>query len=290
MMSCQQDELGAHVSVAGGMDRAPKRAGEIGASVFQIFTKQPNRWAEPTLAKDGVARFRAECARLGTTFTVSHDSYLINLASPDPALWRRSADCFRREVLRAELLGLDAVVTHPGNAIDGDLPGGIERNAVAISEALAAATGAARVLLELTAGAGTSVGGSFEHLAAIIDGVAEPHRSRVGVCFDTCHAWVAGYDLAGDLDGVWMNADDTFGLHRVELFHMNDARTPFGSRLDRHANIGEGTIGLEPFRRLMKSAPFRRVPKILETPKGDDGIAADRGNLRLLRSLRADSG
>ncbi|MYA10630.1 MAG: deoxyribonuclease IV [Gemmatimonadetes bacterium] len=289
-MSTALDELGAHVSVAGGVDRAPARAAEIGAHVFQIFTKQPNRWAEPILADEVVTRFRAEVARLGIGFTTSHDSYLINLASPDPELWRRSAACFRGEVERATMLGLDALVTHPGNATDGDRQGGIERNAEAITEALVAVPGRTRILLELTAGAGTSVGGSFEELASIIDGIPEPHRLRAGVCFDTCHAWVAGYDLAGDFDGVWLRAEDTFGAHRVELFHLNDARTPFGSRLDRHANIGEGTIGLKPFRRLLKEDRFRRVPKILETPKGQDGVTADRMNLRLLRSLRVERG
>ncbi|MYD14447.1 MAG: deoxyribonuclease IV [Gemmatimonadetes bacterium] len=289
-MSTALDELGAHVSVAGGVDRAPARAAKIGAHVFQIFTKQPNRWAEPTLADDVATRFRSEVAHLGIRFTTSHDSYLINLASPDPELWCRSAACFRGEVERATMLGLDALVTHPGNATDRDREGGIERNSAAITEALAAIPGRTRILLELTAGAGTSVGGSFEDLASIIEGIPEPHRSRVGVCFDTCHAWVAGYDLAGDFDGVWLRADDTFGAQRVELFHMNDARTPFGSRLDRHANIGEGTIGLKPFRRLLKEDRFRRVPKILETPKGQDGVTADRMNLRLLRSLRVERG
>ncbi len=288
--STRLDELGAHVSVAGGVGRAPARAAEIGAHVFQIFTKQPSRWAEPVLEDEVAARFRDEVARHGIGFTASHDSYLINLASPDPVLRRRSAACFRGEVGRAARLGLDAVVTHPGNATDGDREGGIARNAEAIAEALDAVPGRTRILLELTAGAGTSVGGTFEDLAAIVEGIPEPHRSRVGICFDTCHAWVAGYDVAGDFDGVWSHADDTFGTHRVELFHLNDARTPFGSRLDRHENIGEGTMGLEPFRRLMKEVRFRFVPKILETPKGEDGVTADRMNLRLLRSLRVGQG
>ena len=285
-MSREPDELGAHVSVAGGVDRAPARAAAIGASVFQIFTKQPSRWAEPTLGDAAVARFRSEAIRIGAAFTTSHDSYLINLASPDPALLRRSADCFRGELARAARLGLDAVVTHPGNATDADRAGGIERNARALAEALAAVPGRTRILLELTAGAGTSVGGSFEALASILAGIPEPHRSRVGVCVDTCHAWVAGYDLRDDFEGVWARADDAFGMERVGLLHLNDARTPFGSRLDRHENIGEGTIGLEPFRRLMKEDRFRAIPKVLETPKGDDGVTADRRNLRLLRRLR----
>ena len=278
--------LGAHVSVAGGVDRAPGRAAEIGAAVFQIFTKQPNRWADPVLADDRVVAFRAEAAGIGATCTVSHDSYLINLASPRADLWRRSADCFRRELERAALLALDAVVTHPGNATDGDRASGIERNAAGVAEALEAVPAGPRVLLELTSGSGTSVGGTFEELDRIIRLVPEPHRARVGVCFDTCHAWVAGLDLRDDFEGVWMRADDTFGVHRIEIFHLNDAKAPFGSHLDRHENIGEGTMGIEPFRRLMNEERFHDAPKILETPKGDDGVSADRANLAVLRGLR----
>ncbi|MDE2974921.1 MAG: deoxyribonuclease IV [Gemmatimonadota bacterium] len=280
--------LGAHVSVAGGVDRAPGRAEEIGAAVFQIFTKQPNRWADPVVADDRVAAFRSETARAGVTRTVSHDSYLINLASPRADLWRRSADSFRRELERAALLGLDAVVTHPGNATDGDRASGISRNAAGVAQALEAVPAGPRVLLELTSGSGTSVGGTFEELASIIARIPEPHRARVGVCFDTCHAWVAGLDLRNDFDGVWMRADDTFGVRRVEVFHLNDAKAPFGSHLDRHEHIGKGTIGIGPFRRLMNEDRFRDVPKILETPKGDDGVTADRENLAVLRGLRGE--
>ena len=278
------DELGAHVSVAGGVHNAPGRAAEIGTAVFQIFTKQPNRWAEPSIADDIAARYRA--AARDSTFVASHDSYLINLASPRPELWRRSADCFAGEVARATSLGLDAVVTHPGNATDGDRASGIERNAAGLVEALEATTNGPRILLELTAGAGTSIGGSFEDLGRIIEAVPEPHRARLGVCFDTCHAWVAGLDLRDDFEGVWMRADDIFGVRRIELFHVNDAKTAFGSRLDRHEDIGKGTMGLAPFRRLVNAERFRHVPKILETPKGDDGVSADRANLAVLRGLR----
>ncbi len=280
------DELGAHVSVAGGIHNAPGRAADIGAVVCQVFTKQPNRWAEPSIPDDVVGRYRAAAG--GLAFVTSHDSYLINLASPQPALWRRSTDCFAGELRRAAVLGLDAVVTHPGNATDGDRDSGIARNADGVAEALEATPDGPRVLLELTAGAGTSVGGTFEELGRIIEGISEPLRARVGVCFDTCHAWVAGLDLQGDFEGVWKRADDTFGVHRIELFHLNDAKTPFGSRLDRHENIGKGTMGLPPFRQLMNAERFRRVPKILETPKGDDLVTADRRNLAVLRSLRGE--
>ena len=280
------DELGAHVSAAGGVWKAPGRAQEIGARVFQLFTKAPSRWEDPVLSPDAAVRYRAEAERMGASFVAVHDSYLINLASPDPVLQRKSAECFRRELERAATLGLDAVVTHPGNATDGDKASGIARNAEAVAWALEAADGP-RVLLELTAGAGTSVGGSFEELAEVLRQVPTPQRDRVGVCFDTCHAWVAGYDLRGDFEGVVARMDDTFGADRIGLFHLNDAKTPFGSRRDRHEHIGQGTIGLAPFRRLMNSERFRRVPKLLETPKGRDAVVSDRENLRILRALRS---
>ncbi len=282
------DELGAHVSAAGGVWKAPGRAQEIGAVVFQLFTKAPSRWADPVISPDAAGRFRAEADRVRASFVAVHDSYLINLASPDPALHQKSAECFRRELERAAALGLDAVVTHPGNATDGDKASGIARNAEAVAWALEAAGGASkpRVLLELTAGAGASVGGSFEELAEILRRVPTSQRERVGVCFDTCHAWVAGYDLRDDFEGVVARMDDAFGADRIGLFHLNDAKTGFGSRRDRHEHIGRGTMGLEPFRRLMNSERFRRVPKLLETPKGQDAVASDRENLRVLRGLR----
>ncbi len=162
------------------------------------------------------------------------------------------------------------------------------RNADEIASLLEAHPGRTRILLELTAGAGTTVGGSFEALNTIIERIPRPERDRVGVCFDTCHAWVAGLDLRGDYEGIWQRADDTFGLHRIGLFHLNDAKAPFGSRRDRHEHIGRGTIGPEPFRRLMNDDRFRAAPKILETPKGDDEVTADRENLARLRGFRTD--
>lgn len=300
--SAAADELGAHVSAAGGAWRAPGRAEEIGAVVFQIFTKAPSRWEDPVVAPEAAARFRAEAERAGAAFVAVHDSYLINLASPDAALQRRSAECFRRELERAATLGLDAVVTHPGNATDGDKASGIARNADAVAWALETAfesdvpeardrsapvaTSAPRVLLELTAGAGTSVGGSFEELGQIIRRIPRAQQGRVGVCFDTCHAWVAGYDLRDDFEGVVAHVDDAFGAERIGLFHLNDAKTPFASRRDRHEHIGRGTLGLAPFRRLLQWERFRHVPKLLETPKGADPTASDRENLRVLRALR----
>lgn len=283
------DELGAHVSAQGGTENAPGRAAEIGAVVLQLFTKQPNRWAEPRISPAAGAAFRDAREAHGIVCVASHDSYLINLASPDPDLWERSLASFRSELERCAALGVDLLVTHPGNATDGDQEAGVARNARGVTEALRAVSGDTRVLLEITAGSGSSVGGSFEKLAAILEAVAEPVRARVGVCFDTCHAYAAGYDLVGDYDGVWDAFDRILGLHRVGLFHLNDSQHPLGSRKDRHAGIGEGTLGLDPFRRIMTDPRFHGIPKVLETPKGEDGVLADRENLARLRALRRET-
>jgi deoxyribonuclease-4 len=281
------DELGAHVSTEGGVVRAPARAAALDAAVLQLFTKQPSRWAEPKLEAGTIQAFREQRATHGIVVAVSHDSYLINLSSPDRRLWRMSQRCFAGELARAAALGLEFVVTHPGNATDGDLPAGIQRNGEGIAESLEALGEApTMVLLELTAGSGTSVGGSFENLRAILDAIPEGQRGRVGVCFDTCHGYSAGYDLVTDYDGVWSAFDETIGLDRLRLIHMNDSKHPLGSRKDRHETIGEGTLGPEPFRRIMRDERLRRVPKVLETPKGDDEVSADRANLALLRSFR----
>lgn len=283
-----RDELGAHVSAQGGPEHAPGRAAEIGSVVFQLFTKQPNRWAEPRISPETGAAFREARTAHGIACAASHDSYLINLASPNPDLWKRSLASFRGELERCEALGLELLVTHPGNATDGDEEAGIARNARGIAEALEAVPGTTRVLLEITAGSGTSVGGSFEKLAAILGAIPEPGRSRVGVCFDTCHALAAGYDLVGDYDGVWDAFERVIGISRLGLFHLNDSQHPLGSRKDRHAGIGEGALGLEPFRRILTDPRFRGIPKVLETPKGEDGVLADRENLARLRGLRGD--
>ena len=280
------DELGAHVSSAGGVQRAPARAEEIESTVLQLFTKQPNRWAEPVITAEGRGAFRAERRRARIATAVAHDSYLINLSSPEPALWERSLACFTGEVSRAGALGLDFVVTHPGNATDGDLASGIARNAEGVEHALAEVKDGPVLLLELTAGSGTSVGGTFENLAAIVGRLSPGALSRIGVCFDTCHAYAAGYDLVRDYAGVFQAFDDVLGLDRLRLFHMNDSKGDLGSKRDRHEHIGRGKLGAAPFRRLMEDERFMGVPKILETPKNDDPVAADLSNLHLLRSFR----
>jgi deoxyribonuclease-4 len=281
------DELGAHVSVAGGVHTAPGRAREIDAVVLQLFTKQPSRWAEPRLDDDVVRAFHTERERHGIALAGAHDSYLINLSSPDRRLWRMSQRSFQAELARCARLSLDFLVTHPGNAMGGSVEEALDRNALGLTESLRAVEdGPTRVLLELTAGTGTSVGASFENLRAIIDRIPDDLRHRVGVCFDTCHAYSAGYDLVGDYEGVWAAFDRTLGYERLGLIHLNDSRHPLGSRKDRHEGIGQGTLGEEPFRRIVSDERTRRVPKVLETPKGEDGVSADRANLALLRGFR----
>lgn len=281
--------LGAHVSTAGGCRNAPARAAEIGATAIQIFTKQPNRWAEVTLSDEECDLYRGGLHTHGVDYANAHDSYLINLASPDPVLRDRSLAAFRAELLRAERLGLDALVTHPGNATDGDLARGLAQNAALVEQALEEVGGTVMVLLETTAGSGKVIGARFEELAEMIERVSPANRHRVGVCLDTCHVWAAGYDLVGDYEGVFARLDDVIGLDRLRLFHLNDSVAPFASRRDRHAAIGEGTLGEEPFRRLMTDERFAAVPKVIETPKeGDDPrdlVTLDRRNLAKLRSF-----
>jgi deoxyribonuclease-4 len=286
MTSRAPDELGAHVSAEGGVQLAPGRAAEIDAVVLQLFTKQPSRWAEPKIDGESADAFKAARAEHGIEVAGAHDSYLINLSSPERRLWRMSQRSFQAELERCALLDLDFLVTHPGNATDGHLEAGIQRNADGVTESLGAVEGPTRVLLELTAGSGTSVGGTFESLRAILERIPEGQRERVGVCFDTCHAYSAGYDLVGDYDGVWQRFDEVIGIDRLGLIHLNDSKHPLGSHKDRHETIGDGTLGVEPFARIMRDPRLHNVPKVLETPKGDDPVAADRANLDLLRSLR----
>lgn len=243
-------------------------------------------WREPVVTPEIATAFQRARDTYPVAAIVSHDSYLINLASPDPALRARSRDAFAGELRRSEALGLDAVVSHPGNYID-DHDAGLERNAQAITQALREVPGNLRVYLEITAGSGTVLGRTFEELRTLRDLVGEDVRPRVAFCADTCHLYSAGYDLVGDFDGVWAAWDRQIGLELLGCLHLNDSKTPFASRRDRHALVGEGSLGLGPFRRLMKDPRFIAVPKILETPKGDDEVTNDRRMLSLLRGLAA---
>ena len=274
------------MSSAGGSWETPGRAFQITANCFQLFTKTANQWRERVVTEGERTLLAAARDRHPAQAVVSHDSYLINLASPIPALRRQSTESFVLELQRAHALGLTGVVSHPGNFMD-DRASGLARNAEAVAEALERAPGAAKLYLETTAGSGTSLGATFEELAWIIAQLPAAQRARVGICLDTCHAFSAGYDLVNDFDGVWARFSDVLGFGRLGVLHLNDSKTPFASRRDRHELLGEGSLGLGPFRRIMTDGRFAAVPKLLETPKGDDMVLNDRRMLALLRSLAA---
>jgi deoxyribonuclease IV len=275
--------LGAHTSIAGGTHEAPPRAKAIGATAMQIFTKMANRWAERGCEALEQSTFRAAVADTELQALNAHDSYLINLASPDATLRARSLESFVCELRRCEALGLSALVSHPGNFMD-HRASGVARNADAIVEALTQVPGRVRVLLETTAGSGTALGATFEELAEIIARVPTPLRPRVGVCIDTAHVFAAGYDIATQYDDVIARFDHTVGLDRLGAMHLNDSKAPLGSRRDRHELIGEGAIGEAAFRRIMTDERLVAVPKLIETPKLDDPETTDRRMLDRLRS------
>ena len=278
--------LGAHVSIAGGTHEAPPRARAIGATAMQMFTKMANRWADRVCEASEGAVFREALTSTRVASTIAHDSYLINLASPDATLRRRSIESFVTELARCEALGLTFLVSHPGNYID-DRASGIARNADAITEALSRVAGRTVLCLETTAGSGTAIGAAFEDLGELIDLIPEPHRSRLGICLDTCHAYSAGYDLVNAYEDVWRRFDDLIGLNRLRVMHLNDSKTPFNSLRDRHELIGEGSIGEAGFRNVMNDPRLVRVPKVIETPKGTDPTATDARMLARLRSYIA---
>jgi deoxyribonuclease-4 len=275
--------LGAHVSIAGGSHNAPVRAKAISATAMQMFTKMANRWAERACEDDECKAFHVALAETDVKRTSAHDSYLINLASPDATLRARSIESFSKELERCAALKLDYLVSHPGNYMD-DRESGIARNADAVVEALEKVPGKTKILFETTAGSGTSIGSTFEEMAQLIQRIPKQFRARIGVCIDTAHLFAAGYDLISDYDGVFARFDDTIGLSRLRMMHLNDSKATLGSKRDRHELIGEGAIGEGPFRQIMNDPRFSRVAKVIETPKLNDAETTDRRMLERLRS------
>lgn len=280
--------LGAHVSTQGGVTTAPERARAIGATALQLFTKTPNQWREPVLDEATGRAFREEMARAAIQVAVSHDSYLINLASPDPELSARSVASFIAELRRCETLGLPYVVSHPGNYIDDRAPG-LVRNAANYARCLEEVPGRVMVLLETTAGTGTALGATFEELAELRARMPREIQRRVGVCADTCHLYAAGYDLVNDYDAVWDRFDAIIGLAHLRCLHLNDSKTPFNSHRDRHELIAEGSLGARPFKRIMTDPRLAHTIKIIETPKGDDMVTLDTKMLKRLRTYARSS-
>lgn len=279
--------LGAHMSIAGGMPKAVERAVAVEATALQVFVKSSNQWAARPFGSGEVESFRT-AARAGGLqgYTLAHASYLINLASPDPALWEKSVAAFREELDRCAALGIPWLVVHPGSHVGSGVEAGVARVAKALDRVLSgkASPDAAGVALEITAGQGNTLGRSVEELAEIIRLARRPER--IGVCFDTCHALAAGYEFrdAASYRATMERFERAVGLERIKGFHLNDSKGELGSRLDRHEHIGRGRVGLDAFRSILSDRRFRDVPMVLETEKGDD-LAEDRMNLSVLRSL-----
>ena len=277
--------LGAHQSIEGGLDRAVVRARAAGCEVLQLFTKNSNQWKAKVLSSEEITRFRDALAHEEIGGVSAHGSYLINLASPDEVLYRRSIDAFLVELDRCEALGIPSLIVHPGAHVGSGTVAGTARIAAALDETLGDRPGAAtRVLLEVWAGQGSTIGGRFEEIADILARVREPER--IGVCFDTCHAFAAGYDLRTReaYEATFGAFDRAIGVGKIGAFHLNDSKGELGCRLDRHEHIGKGWIGLEAFRLLLNDLRFAGIPKYLETPKGVD-LREDIENLATLRGL-----
>jgi deoxyribonuclease-4 len=270
--------LGAHEGIAGGVSRAFERAEADTAEALQIFVRNPRGWASKPVEDDEVERFRAEAKRTGIP-SAAHSIYLANHASPDPVLREKSWGALGDELARCEQLGIAQLIFHPGS--NADEKEGLALAAEGMERALDSVKGRVRLLVEITAGQGNSLGWRFEQIAAIRQAVPAAPRRRVGVCFDTCHAFAAGYDLstAEGYDRTFSEFDQVIGLEHLWAFHLNDCKKPLGCRVDRHEHIGQGSLGREPFRRLVNDARFAALPAFLETEMNF------KENLKVLRSL-----
>ena len=277
--------LGAHMSISGGVDRALPLGKKVGCDTIQIFTKNSNQWNAKALSDNEIGKFKANRKETGIELVVAHDAYLINLGSPDDALWKKSVEAFVVEMNRCEQLGIPYLITHPGAHMGAGEEKGIRRIAEAIDR-IHEKTGGfqAMILLETTAGQGSNLGYRFEQIAAIIDHTGR--KKDLGVCFDTCHVFAAGYEMrdAKSFRKTFDEFDRVIGFDRLKAFHLNDSLKGFGSRVDRHQHIGKGEMGIEPFRMLLNDRDLSRFPMYLETPKGPD-YAEDVENLKVLRSL-----
>jgi deoxyribonuclease IV len=290
-------KLGAHMSVAGGLPRAVDRAIVHGCEAFQIFAKNANQWRGRVLPPEEIREFRSKVAAARLAPVVSHGSYLINLATAMPGLRRQSIEAMGDEIDRAEALGLLGVVLHPGCYTQGSEADGLTLIADALADLLRARRrGKAMVLLEHTAGQGTSLGATFEQLATMIEHLKG--SPRIGVCLDTCHLLASGYDICSP-EGyarTFKQFGRLVGFDRLKVFHLNDSKRPLGSRVDRHEHVGDGFLGIETFRRLVNDPRFRALPMLLETPKTEGRSPArievdplDQRNLAILRNLIAES-
>jgi deoxyribonuclease-4 len=269
--------LGAHVSTSGGVDKAPQRGREIGCDGMQVFTRNQRSWRAKPLTKEEIANFREERQRLGIRTVMSHDSYLINLASPDPVKRQQSVEAFEAEVERCHQLGIELLNFHPGSHLGVGTEAGIDTLCASLDAICARHPQATDVtlVLETVAGQGTSIGRTFEDMRAILDHVDE--TARFAVCVDTCHIFAAGYDIRGDAgwEATWEEFERLIGLERLAAFHVNDSKGGLDSRKDRHMLLGRGEIGPEAFLRLVTDPRTCYRPMFLETPTDPDGYAAE---------------
>jgi deoxyribonuclease IV len=277
--------LGAHMSIAGEVGEAFNRGKQVGCECIQIFTKSSRQWASKPYSKEEIENFKRLQAETGISTVIAHDSYLVNLGAPDSAMRLKSVKGLIDELHRCEALGVPILVAHPGAHVGSGIEDGIKTIAKSIDEAHAASKGfKVKIALEITAGQGSTLGHTFEQLGQIYDAVVENERMRL--CFDTEHAFAAGYDLRTPegYENTFGELDKFVGLKRLAAFHLNDSIKDFHSRVDRHQHIGKGFIGLDAFRRLLNDPRFSGLPMCLETPKGPE-MAEDVENLATLRSL-----
>ena len=275
--------LGAHIPITGGVFRAPEKGRALTCDCMQIFSKNQMQWKAKPLSDEDARRFRAGVKEHGIIETVIHDSYLINLASPDDALLKKSRDAFLEEMVRARKLGVRYLIFHPGAHVGSGERAGISTIAESINWAHAEFESSdVGLLFEITAGQGTVLGHSFEQLAAMIDQLDEP--SDAGICFDTCHAYAAGYDVrtAKGYERTMEQLDGSLGLDKLKALHLNDCKGNLGSRMDRHEEIGKGRIGVDGFANVMNDDRLDGLPMVLETPLGEERYAQELQTLRAL--------
>ncbi len=279
--------LGAHFSIAKGLHKAVFTAQDYGCTALQIFTKNANSWREKTVTADQVVRFQTAVAETGIRAIAAHTSYLINLAAPDATKHAKSCEALKQELIRSSQLGLPFVVLHPGAHMDDSPEAGLQRIVDSINHIFSQVNGlTTRLLLETTAGQGSSIGHRFEQIAEMLAGIE--NREHIGVCLDTSHIYAAGYDLGdrASCDETLATFDRVIGLDRLFFIHLNDSKKALGSRVDRHEHIGRGEIGDEAFKFFMTAPQLRAVPKVIETPKGDkQSPDYDRQNLDRLRAF-----
>ena len=281
--------LGAHMSIEGGLHMAFDRINHIEGKSLQIFSKNQRQWRVPALTSSEIELFIKKREQWGKGPVAAHDSYLINLANPDETKANKAVGAFAEEIRRSDQLAIPYLVMHPGSHVGSGTDKGLLQLTANLDRAFVEAGNAksVMVLLETTAGQGTGLGANFEEIAYVMENSA--YSKRLGVCFDTCHAFAAGYDISTKTgyEKTFTAFDKIVGLDRLKFFHLNDSKKGLGTKVDRHEHIGKGEIGLEGFRLLMNDPRFTNHPMVLETPKEKD-LKEDIENLKLLRSLIGD--